>query len=532
MTPEEEAAQQQQGTGRNVEAGNWVEAPTANSSIANTGYDVNYAAGNSAHGAAQKGATAFQSAKEWAGNAVSDVGGWLKGAGKTLGNGISDVFSAETVSGPAQGQWAAPGTRADQYAGAAQQRGEQLSQQANQQGAHSLQAASGMQGEAQQAANRAAPTTDFGQADRWGKRAEWSGDNARQLTNNAGNASQQQAQLQALNNFANGPEGPSAAQAQLQAGSDAAQRSAMSMARSGRGAGDSAAALRDASFSNATTQGTVAGQAADLRARETSDYKQRQLAALNAAMGGSGAIRGADATAAQVAQGNRSQDLAQQQQAANQAQFGTQTQLTQQAQNDAARQGLYNSSLGFANNALGYSQMGQAGELGYAQLGQNAYNSQADYELAQQQMQLDAAKANQSADLEKDSGITGMISSGAGAIASLFSDERLKKDIKKERALSRALGGGGGGELETLGNAPAYSYKYKDPTMPGTRPGTQRSSMAQDLEKGPHGGAVVTNTPKGKMVNYEEVVKLTPGALTELNQRLRALESSLGRKSA
>ncbi len=535
MTPEEEAAQQQQGapapTGRTSEAGNWVEAPTANPGIAKAGYDVGYAAGNSAHGAGQSGVSAYQGAKEWVGNAAEDVGGWLKGAASTVGNGLSDMFSAETVNGPATGQWGAQGTRADQYANAAAQRGGELNGQAQAAMGGMNANAQGIQAEGAAAANRAAPVTNYDQASRWNQRADWSGDAARQITNQAANAGQQQAQLQALNNFANQGEGPSAAQAQLQAGSDAAQRSALSMARSGRGAGDSAAALRDASFQNATTQGTVAGQSAQLRAQETDAYRQRQLAALNAAMGGSGAIRGADATAAQVAQGNRAQDLAQMAQNANQSQFLTQTQLQQQQQNDAARQGLYQTGLGYAQNGLGYAQLGQAGELGYAQLGQNAYNSQADYELAQQQMQLDAAKANQSADLEKDSGITGMISSGAGAIASLFSDERLKKDIKAERALARALGHEGG-ELETLGHAPAYSYKYKDPTMPGTAPGTQRSSMAQDLERGPHGDRVVTDTPKGKMVNYDEVVKLTPGALTELNQRLHALEKSLGKRSA
>ncbi len=433
--------------------------------------------------------------------------------GEAVGSGLTDMFSAHTVQGPSGGGWGQSGTAAAGYNAGAAARGQQIAGQAGATGG-------AINAEGYAAGQRNAPNTQYGNQYRnLGDQARGTAD---AYNSQAASSTQQDRQLAALNNFASAGEGPSAAQAQLQAGSDAAQRSAMSMARSGRGAGDSASALRDASFNNATTQGTVAGQSAQLRAQETEAYKQRQLAALNAAMGGAGAIRAGDATAAQIAQGTRAQDLGFQGQQDQRSQFGTTSQLQAQGQNDAARQGLY-------NTGLGYQQMGLQGELGYGQLGQNALNAQTDYELAQQQMQLDANKANQQADLEKDSGIVGM---AASAVGSLFSDERLKKNIKAERALSRALGEGDGGELETLGNAPAYSYKYKDPSMPGTAPGTQRSSMAQDLERGPHGRKVVAETPQGKMVNYDEVVKLTPGALTELNQRLHALEKSLGKRSA
>lgn len=527
MTPEEEAARKA-GVGQPVpsssgantsQANNWAAYPAGGDPTQQAGYNAQNAVATSAAGPSQSGANAYQGAKEWVGTAAKDVGNWASGAIDTVGGWLGDLGSAEQVSGPAQGQWGTPGTRADQYANAAGARGAQLAGQAGQ-------ATAGLTAEGQAAAGRAAPTTDYSKADIYSGAGDISRNYAQQYTQNAADSAYQTRQLNALNNFANQAEGPSAAQAQLQAGSDAAQRSAMSMARSGRGAGDSAAALRDASFRNAETQGTVAGQAAQLRAQETDTYRQRQLAALNAAMGGSTALRGSDAQAAQLAQGNRAQDLAAQQQAASQAQFGTQTSLQQTQLNDAARQGLY-------STGLGYAQLGQQGELGYAQLGQNAYNSQADYELQQQQMALDAAKANQSADLEKDSGFIGTLGGLAGGAMAMFSDERLKKDIKAEKALARALGKeSGGGELETLGKAPAYSYRYKDPSMPGTAPGVQRSSMAQDLERGPHGDRVVTDTPRGKMVNYDEVVKLTPGALTELNQRLHALERSLGKRSA
>lgn len=508
MTPEEEER------ARTSKAPGFTDPSTIPAATGNAAAAANNQVGGTAAGASTGTTQAGIDAGEWAAGAAEDVWDWGKGAVNTVGGWLDDLGSAETVSGPEKGAWGSAGTPASDYNAQANARGGQVAGQAYDTGRQ-------LSAEASAAGNRNAPNTQY--SDQYRNLGDNARNTATMYTNAAGDASQQQRQLAALNNFANQAEGPSAAQAQLQAGSDAAQRSAMSMARSGRGAGDSASALRDAAFNNATTQGTVAASSADLRARETDAYRQRQLAALNMAMGGAGAIRGADATAAQVAQGNRAQDLGFQQLQDSRSQFGTTAQQNQYQINDAARQGLY-------NTGLGYAQLGQSGELGYAQLGQNALNSQADYELAQQEMQLDANKANQQADLEKDSGITGMVTGAIGGIMGL-SDERLKKDIKKERALARALGSEGG-ELETLGNAPAYSYKYKDPTMPGTAPGRQRSSMAQDLERGPHGDRVVTDTPQGKMVNYEEVVKLTPGALTEMNQRLRALERSLGKRSA
>lgn len=514
MTPEEEARQRQSqaSSQQTSQANNWAAAPAGGDTAQQAGYDAQNSVAASAAGPSQSGAQAGIDVVDAVGTGIGDAADWAKGAVGTVGGWVGDMFSAEQVSGPQGGSWGQAGTPAAGYNAGANARGGQIAGQAGL-------TAREITGQGYSAANRNAPNTRF--TDQYRNLGDSARGVADAYNSAAASSTQQDRQLAALNNFANAGEGPSAAQAQLQAGSDAAQRSAMSMARSGRGAGESASALRDAAFRNAETQGTVAGQSAQLRAQETDAYKQRQLAALNAAMGGAGAIRAGDATAAQIAQGTRAQDMGFQSLMDSRSQFGTQTQLSQQQLNDAAR-------LGLLQTGLGYQQLGQAGELGFAQLGQNALNSQADYELAQQQMRLDAAKANQSADLEKDGGFFGAIASGVGA---MFSDERLKKDIKAERALSRALGKGGG-ELETLGNAPAYSYRYKDTSIPGTAPGVQRSSMAQDLEGGPHGDRVVNNTPQGKMVNYEEVVKLTPGALTELNQRLHALEKSLGKKSA
>jgi hypothetical protein len=105
-----------------------------------------------------------------------------------------------------------------------------------------------------------------------------------------------------------------------------------------------------------------------------------------------------------------------------------------------------------------------------------------------------------------------------------LSDERLKEIEGREEALSAAL--------ETVGNAPAYSYRYKDPHAPGAKPGRMVGPMAQDLERGPLGDSVVDDTPGGKMVNTGRLEMVNSSAITELNRKIEALEAALGRKVA
>ncbi len=90
--------------------------------------------------------------------------------------------------------------------------------------------------------------------------------------------------------------------------------------------------------------------------------------------------------------------------------------------------GLGYGGLGEQTN-LQQQQLGEQSNLAHQQLGQHALDQQAQYELAQQQMQIEAAKANQAADLEKDGGIIGMVGSVIGGAA--MSDERSKKEIQR-----------------------------------------------------------------------------------------------------
>lgn len=467
-------------------------------------------AANAAAGPAQGAGQAATSSQNALYDAADTVIHGAQGAWDGLTGALDDTFSAEQVKGPAPGQWGAPGTVAAGYNQGALARGSEVN-------AGMTSTANNLRGQATYAGQRAAPTTNWAGADRYGAYADSSRNVANNLVNQAGQSAGQDQQLYRLNQFANSGPGPSQAQAQLQAAQDANQRSALSLARSGRGAGDSASALRDAAFTNAQT-GAQTGQAmAQLRAQEEAQFRQQQLQALEAAMGGSTAIRGADTAAAQVAQGTRAQDIQAQGQAMDRSQFDTQTQQTQTQLNDSLR-------LGLNDDAFGYTNLGQQTELDYAQLGQNALNSQADYELQQQQMALDAAKANQSADLEKDSGLTGLISSGVGAVAGLFSDERAKDLEQREAALADAL--------ETVGNAPGYSYRYKNPGMPGAKSGRMVGPMAQDIERGPLGDSIVSDTPQGKMVDPGRLEMVNTSAITELNHKVKALEEALGRRVA
>lgn len=463
-------------------------------------------------------------------DAESPIGTAAENIGAGAVNAVDDFFSAETVNGPKAGQWGANGTNAAISAAQSNARGAGIQAGALTEGrsaaADAGAVSSNLMGQANTLSHRAAPTTNWAGADKYASQADSSRSTAGGLLNQASDASTQQRQLAALNAFAGAPAGPSAAQSQLAGAGDAAQLSALSMARSGRGAGDSASALRDATFSNAQTQATTGQNLATLRAQEEATRRQQQLAALESAMGGANAIRGADTAVTNTALSGRGLDLQAQAQAADQAKFNTTAAQNQTQMNDAAAAAARNNALGFTSEGnqtnLGFQSMGNQSELDRAQLGQNALNSQADYELQQQQMALDAAKANQQADLEKDSGISGMIGAAAGAIG--LSDERTKKLKKTESALSEALG--------TIGNAPGYSYEYKNPDAPGAAHGRQVSSMAQDLERGPRGREIVMETPQGKMVDYAAVMKMTPGAITELNRKVKALESALGKGRA
>lgn len=92
--------------------------------------------------------------------------------------------------------------------------------------------------------------------------------------------------VQALNNFATGPAGPSAAEAQLRMQADKDKRTALALARSARGGpAATALALRRAQAENSATAAETRGQAGVLRAQEAATARGQNLSALTSAGG-------------------------------------------------------------------------------------------------------------------------------------------------------------------------------------------------------------------------------------------------------
>jgi hypothetical protein len=338
--------------------------------------------------------------------------------------------------------------------------------------------------------------------------------------------------LQELSARANAPMGPSAAQAQLSAAADQNMANSLALARSGRGAGESAAALRQAGFQNAAIQQQTAQQAALLRAQEEQAYRQQQLDAANAAQAGYGNVRAADV-------GSMAQNLAQQQQLAA---------LAQQYRTSGANAGMQGQQLqqGYGQQALGYTQLGQEGlqnlqglgaqtGLGYANLGEqtglaysqlgeqarsyglslrdqilanqrNTYSNVLNTGISSEAQRVASANAAQQ---QLVGSVVGGIGTVAGSGLMIASDERLKTGIRP----------GAADADEMFRKLQALSWRYK-----GEDEGTRRvGPMAQDLERTEHGRSMVEDTPGGKMVDTGALALATAGEVAQLRKDLDAL---------
>lgn len=373
-----------------------------------------------------------------------------------------------------------------------------------------------------------------------------------------------QAQTGALNKFAEAPEGPSAAQAQLQAGTDMAARQQYGMARSQPGGGG--AALRNAAFNAAGISGNAANAAAGLRAQETQAYRAQQLQALGAAQTGAGIsagltgqIRGADQGFAQAQAGQANYDA----NATNQFNQGQQQLQEQVGANNLTAAGQargQNDALTLGTVAASQGYDAQRNNLAAGQT-----QSQENYEGAKLQGKgLGAANfnaANQQSNTETAT-MLGALSGAAGAYGQIKSDVRAKTDIKPASVLA-ALGGkytpeqtrklyeqgqaaryGVPAQLNTAHDANArsagpdrslsefdaappnlrpargYEYSYKNPEADGA--GRYVGPMAQDLE---HLPGVVEQSPDGqKSINAPRLTLANTAAVSEQQRRLDELE--------
>lgn len=297
-----------------------------------------------------------------------DAADWVSGAWDTVTGGVEDTFSGEKVKDP---------NRDNFYLGGNKDAAQGLRDQYSQQGDIYRRNATDVQ-------NRGAPQADYGQAN-----ADYA--------NQAGAREAQMANTNRLLDFANGPAGPSAAQAQLQMGSDRAMAQNLALAGSGTGMGDSAEALRRAQFQNATQQSETANQAAILRAQEEEARRQMQLGALGQAQDAFGNIRGADL-------GARDQSI-------GQGQFAVDAELQNRGLNDALRQGMMDAS------------------MAYDQMGYQTYQDELAAAQNYEQLRQGGAISNQSMDAQRDGQLLGTASSLLGAAS--MSDRRAKKRITR-----------------------------------------------------------------------------------------------------
>lgn len=373
-------------------------------------------------------------------------------------------------------------------------------------------------------------------------------------------------QTQRLNDFADRAQGPSAAQAQLQAGVDMAARQQYGMARSQPGGGG--AALRGAAFNAAGISGNAANSAAILRAQEDQAFRAQQLQALGGAQQGAataagvaGQLRGADQGFAQAQAGQANYDA----NAANTFNQGQQQVEFNVGQNN----------LTAAGQARGQNDMMTLGTVQGIQnlnnqienVSQNKLGAGVAYEGAKAQG-AGLTTQNNAVNNAQSNAETGMalgaISSGVGYYAdsqkqpgggnnnggTMKSDVRAKKDIVPVSMSRRdfpdappeaagmpspeehvrmqqlqALGGMGSFTAPNLRSAQGYEYSYKDPKSPGAGPGRFVGPMAQDLENLP---GVVEKGPDGqKAINAPRLSLATASAVSEQQRRLDEIQAQI-----
>lgn len=257
-------------------------------------------------------------------------------------------------------------------------------------------------------------------------------------SNVAGGNGQYAAANQLLRN-ASAPQGPSAAQAQLRAGTDAALKSNLATARSGSGFGESAGALAAAGRNAGSTISQQGNNAAQLKAQEDQAYRAQQANDLSAASQGFTA--------------GRSSDLGLAQQLAQQGQYDQTNNMNQRSLNDQYSLGLQN--LGSQSQQMGLTAEGMG--LQSQTAGINAQNQALAQQLAGQQLNLAGAQAQQQGGEQYENELSNIYAidtgehdatrqlnqsagqAGTGGVLGLItgSDRRMKKNIRKVDLASR-----------------------------------------------------------------------------------------------
>lgn len=189
----------------------------------------------------------------------------------------------------------------------------------------------------------------------------------------------------------------------------------------------------------------------------------------------------------------------------------------------ALQRALMQQQAAIAQNAAQMEQIGKQKELeGYAQtLAQARAGNLTEAQMLQQQSQFqqDLARLYEQMRVQRDiaaqqaqAQFGGSALGALGTLgAAIFSDERLKTDIKDGAEDIHDF-------LEALGS---HKYKYKNPEH-GEK--TYYSPMAQELEKSEIGSSMVIDTPEGKAVDYRRGLGAILAAQADMHKRIKELE--------
>ena len=148
---------------------------------------------------------------------------------------------------------------------------------------------------------------------------------------------------------------------------------------------------------------------------------------------------------------------------------------------------------------LGEGMSGRLATAGQGKVGQQNANT----------AQISAAAQAAQAKTDSQNALFGNILGTVGGIAGLFSDRRLKDNVKKGPSYSDSMA-----KLKT------YTFSYKGSDRP------EGGIMAQDLEKTAMAPAVV-DTPQGKMLDTRRLTAMNTAAIGEQSARTKRIEKML-----
>jgi len=317
--------------------------------------------------------------------------------------------------------------------------------------------------------------------------------------------------VEALNKFAQGPSGPSAAEAQLRMQSDRDKRAALALARSARGGPAAVAlALRRAQAENAATAAETRGQLGVLRAQETATERGQQLGALTTVA--SAGIQGEAAAAGvetDIAKTNLSAEL--QQTGLNDEQTRFFTGLGEQARQSGINAQLEAQKAGMSGDEAAASVALQYGQLAWQML--TTEQQAALTRIGIEQGAISAAQQDANQKTQQQMQFLGTILMAGGTVAK--SDRRVKHAIRGARSLAA-----------DLRKSPGYEYRYRDQR---DGKGRQQGPMAQDLEKTRAFGHAVKSIGGVKHVDTSRLALAHHGALADLQRQVDKLSKVVKR---